>query len=64
MSTNRRDFLERSAMLAALGFTPRSISVEEWEAERMMTSVPAAGFGRGPVWWGPRTGFTPIGRRA
>ena len=34
MSTSRRDFLERSALIAALGFTPRSISVDEWMAER------------------------------
>ncbi len=57
MSTNRREFLERSAMLAALGFTPRSISVEEWEAERMMTSVPAAGFRARPCVVGSANGF-------
>jgi N4-(beta-N-acetylglucosaminyl)-L-asparaginase len=28
---NRRDFLERSALLSALGFLPRSISAEEYE---------------------------------
>jgi N4-(beta-N-acetylglucosaminyl)-L-asparaginase len=34
MTTTRREFLERSALLAALGFTPREISFEEWVAER------------------------------
>ena len=32
MTTNRREFLERSAMLAALGFTPRAIGFQEWTA--------------------------------
>jgi N4-(beta-N-acetylglucosaminyl)-L-asparaginase len=30
---NRRDFLERSALLGALGFLPRTISAEEYEAD-------------------------------
>jgi len=34
VSVSRRDFLERSALLAALGFTPRSITYDEWLAER------------------------------
>lgn len=34
MSDSRRDFLEKSATLAALGFLPRQISPEEWFAER------------------------------
>lgn len=38
MSTTRREFLERSALLAALGFTPRDISFDEWEAERARRS--------------------------
>ncbi|HEV8411750.1 MAG TPA: isoaspartyl peptidase/L-asparaginase, partial [Gemmatimonadaceae bacterium] len=31
---SRRDFLEKSAALAALGFLPRQISAEEWLADR------------------------------
>lgn len=34
MRPTRRDFLEKTAVLAALGFLPRQISAEEWEAER------------------------------
>lgn len=34
MRPTRRDFLEQSAVLAALGFLPRQISAEEWNAER------------------------------
>jgi N4-(beta-N-acetylglucosaminyl)-L-asparaginase len=34
MPPTRREFLERSALLAALGFTPRAISYDEWLAER------------------------------
>ncbi len=34
MSSSRRDFLEKSAALAALGFLPREVSAEEWLAER------------------------------
>ena len=41
-SQSRRDFLERSAMLAALGFTPRAISAAEWEAERARVAPPLA----------------------
>ncbi|HVZ49873.1 MAG TPA: N(4)-(beta-N-acetylglucosaminyl)-L-asparaginase [Gemmatimonadaceae bacterium] len=46
MTTTRREFLERSAMLAALGFTPRSF--EEWEAARAHTAgaPPFAGIPR------------------
>ncbi|MCX5762814.1 MAG: N(4)-(beta-N-acetylglucosaminyl)-L-asparaginase, partial [Gemmatimonadetes bacterium] len=38
---NRRDFLERSALLSALGFLPRSISAEEYEADVARTVLPA-----------------------
>ncbi|MBI1809697.1 MAG: N(4)-(beta-N-acetylglucosaminyl)-L-asparaginase [Gemmatimonadetes bacterium] len=34
MRPTRRDFLEKTATLAALGFLPRQISAEEWLAER------------------------------
>ena len=34
MTPSRRDFLEKSATLAALGFLPRQISASEWLAER------------------------------
>lgn len=34
MRESRRDFLEKSAALAALGFLPRQLSAEEWLAER------------------------------
>ncbi|HLA90652.1 MAG TPA: N(4)-(beta-N-acetylglucosaminyl)-L-asparaginase [Gemmatimonadaceae bacterium] len=34
MSASRREFLEKSATLAALGFLPRRISYEEWLDER------------------------------
>lgn len=34
MTTTRRDFFEKSAALAALGFLPRQISYEEWLEER------------------------------
>jgi N4-(beta-N-acetylglucosaminyl)-L-asparaginase len=40
MSTSRRDFLEKSATLAALGFLPRAMSYEEWLAERSRTDPP------------------------
>ena len=48
MSPSRRDFLEKSASLAALGFLPRQISAAEWidERERMRTGVPTAFRGR------------------
>lgn len=49
MPTSRREFLERSAMLAALGFTPREISFEEWEAERARNWGNAAFAGRNCV---------------
>jgi N4-(beta-N-acetylglucosaminyl)-L-asparaginase len=39
---NRRAFLERSAALAALGFLPRRISAEEYEAEVAATTMPTA----------------------
>lgn len=44
MTQTRRDFIERSAMLAALGFTPRGISAGEWEAERARTPVAPPNF--------------------
>ncbi len=34
MKPTRREFLEKSATLAALGFLPREISAEEWDVER------------------------------
>ena len=42
MRTSRRDFLEKSAALAALGFLPRTLSYEEWlgERERSRSSGP------------------------
>jgi N4-(beta-N-acetylglucosaminyl)-L-asparaginase len=46
MSVSRRDFLERSALLAALGFTPRSISYDEWLAERERRRAAARRSGR------------------
>ena len=36
----RRDFLEKSATLAALGFLPRQISADEWLAERDRSVTP------------------------
>jgi N4-(beta-N-acetylglucosaminyl)-L-asparaginase len=41
MPTTRRDFLEQSATLAAMGFLPRSVSYEEWRAERSRTRAAA-----------------------
>jgi N4-(beta-N-acetylglucosaminyl)-L-asparaginase len=48
MSTTRRDFLEKSTALAALGFLPRQISHEEWTAEREWSraAMPAGFRGR------------------
>ncbi len=48
MSTSRRDFLEKSTMLAALGFLPRDISHDEWMAdrERSHAAAPAGRRGR------------------
>jgi N4-(beta-N-acetylglucosaminyl)-L-asparaginase len=40
MHPGRRDFIEKSAMLAAMGFTPRSISFEEWVEERERPAAP------------------------
>ena len=61
MTTTRRDFLERSAMLAALGFTPRAISDEAWDAERVLehTSARATppGFRGRPCVVGSANGF-------
>ena len=47
MSTSRREFLERSATLAALGFAPRSISYDEWLTDRDRSRVAAPGAFRG-----------------
>ncbi len=49
MSTSRRDFLERSAMLAAAGFAPRTISFDEWEAERARVPAPVRFAGKNCV---------------
>ncbi len=57
MSTSRREFLERSALLAAIGFSPRSISFEEWEAERHRAAMPAPGFKGRPCVVGSGNGF-------
>ena len=57
MSTTRRDFLEKSAMLAALGFTPRSISVNEWEVERKRAATPARAFRARPCVVGSANGY-------
>jgi N4-(beta-N-acetylglucosaminyl)-L-asparaginase len=58
MDTSRREFLERSAMLAALGFTPRSISFEEWSAERRRASAtPSLARRARPVVVGSGNGF-------
>ena len=56
MHPSRREFLERSAVLAAVGFTPRSISFEEWEAERARVAIPATFRGR-PCVVGSANGF-------
>ncbi|MDA1080260.1 MAG: N(4)-(beta-N-acetylglucosaminyl)-L-asparaginase [Gemmatimonadetes bacterium] len=57
MSSTRRDFLERSAMLAAMGFSPRSISFDEWEAERARSgAAPLVARGR-PCVVGSGNGF-------
>ena len=56
MHPSRREFLERSAVLAAVGFTPRSISFEEWEAERARVVIPATFRGR-PCVVGSANGF-------
>ena len=45
---NRRDFLERSALLSALGFLPRTISAEEYERDVARSLLPA-GFRARPV---------------
>lgn len=47
MHSSRRDFLEKSAALAAMGFLPRSVSYGEWLDERKRTSRPPAGAFRG-----------------
>jgi len=48
VTTNRRDFLEKSATLAALGFLPRGTSYDEWVREREVAraSTPAGFRGR------------------
>jgi N4-(beta-N-acetylglucosaminyl)-L-asparaginase len=46
----RRDFLEKSALLAALGFAPRAISAKEWLEEREAARAAASSSGfRGRV---------------
>lgn len=57
MTSTRRDFLERSALLAALGFTPRTISFEEWLTERSRTPAPPPGFRARPCVVGSGNGF-------
>jgi N4-(beta-N-acetylglucosaminyl)-L-asparaginase len=56
MESSRREFLEKGAMLAALGFTPRSISFDEWlaERERPASSIP---FRARPTVVGSANGF-------
>jgi N4-(beta-N-acetylglucosaminyl)-L-asparaginase len=54
MTTTRREFLERSAMLTALGFTPRSF--EAWEAGRA-PAAPAPPFKGTPCVVGSANGF-------
>jgi len=45
VTTSRRDFIERSASLAALGFLPRPVSYDEWMQERARTrAAPPANF--------------------
>ena len=56
MSTTRRDFIERSALLAAMGFSPRAISFEEWEGERARSAAPKNFRGR-PCVVGSGNGF-------
>jgi N4-(beta-N-acetylglucosaminyl)-L-asparaginase len=48
LTPSRRDFLEKSATLAALGFLPRQISAAEWidERERARAAVPLGFKGR------------------
>lgn len=55
--TSRRDFIERSAMLAALGFAPRSISFEEWESERLNAAAPRTAFRARPCVVGSANGY-------
>jgi N4-(beta-N-acetylglucosaminyl)-L-asparaginase len=57
MTTNRREFLERSAMLAALGFTPRAISFEEWTSERERAPSASTAFRGRPCVVGSSNGF-------
>ncbi len=57
MTTTRRDFLERSALLAAMGFTPRSISFEEWMAERARSAAGTGAFRGRPCVVGSGNGF-------
>jgi N4-(beta-N-acetylglucosaminyl)-L-asparaginase len=57
MPTTRRDFLERSAMLAALGFTPRAICDEAWGAERALGRTTPPGFRGRPCVVGSANGF-------
>lgn len=59
MSNSRRDFLEKSAALAALGFLPREISATEWldERERARRAVPTSNFRARPVIVGSANGF-------
>jgi len=57
MTTSRREFIERSATLAALGFTPRAISFDEWEAERRRTEPLPSGFRARPCVVGSGNGF-------
>ncbi len=47
MRPTRRDFLEKTAALAALGFLPRQISAEEWETDREVARRAVPGNFRG-----------------
>ena len=58
MTTNRRDFLEKSATLAALGFLPRGASYDEWVRERELArAAPPAGFRGRPCVVSAANGF-------
>ena len=46
MTTSRREFLEKSATLAALGFAPRAISYDEWLTDRERSRVADASAAR------------------
>jgi N4-(beta-N-acetylglucosaminyl)-L-asparaginase len=57
MISSRRDFLEKSAALAALGFTPRGISYGEWMVERDRSQAPPKSFRGRPCVISSANGF-------